>query len=55
MTVTRTHPLLFPLSARAKRGNCFSYVILTPPLYKVERGMGGEYMQNKFRIKGDRG
>jgi hypothetical protein len=51
ITYTCTHPLLFPLSARTKRGNLFCTVNKKPPLYEVERacpasagGYGGEYM-----------
>jgi len=34
-------------SAKEKRGKLFIYNILAPPLYKVERGLGGEYMRLK--------
>ena len=45
---TCTHPLVFPLSANAKRGNLLVYNDLAPPLYEVERGLGGEYMNYFF-------
>jgi hypothetical protein len=38
-------PLYSPLSADAKRGKCLISNDITPPLYEVERGMGGEYMR----------
>jgi hypothetical protein len=36
-------PSLPPLCV-AKRGNCLLYSEIAPPLYEVERGLGGEFM-----------
>ena len=38
ISITRTHPLLFPLSAPAKRGNLLKYNASTPFFATAEKG-----------------
>ena len=56
LSITRTHPLLFPLSAHVKRGNLLKYNAFTPFFATAEKGSrpdsyrelsggGDEYMQ----------
>ena len=37
LNISCTHPLVFPLSANAKRGKQLVYNDITPPLYRTER------------------
>jgi hypothetical protein len=46
-------PPSFPPLCVAKRGNNLVYNEIAPPLYEVERGLGGEYME--LERKGTRG
>ena len=48
LNISCTHPLVFPLSANAKRGKQLVYNDITPPLYIGERGSEGEYMNYIF-------
>ena len=41
LSISRTHPLLFPLSAHAKRGNLLKYNASTPFFATAEKGEGG--------------
>ena len=47
LSITRTHPLLFPLSAHAKRGNLLKYNAFTPFFATAEKGVGGMIMQQR--------